>query len=273
MASADDKGGERRGPFDTALLKRRRARGRVGPDFLLRHAGEELLFRLADLAREETVPQAPRMLAAAPGWLAADIRAALPQAKVITLDWLAPAGGDVVANHPALPFADETFDVVLVLFDAAFVNDLPGAFTQWRRVLRPGGRLLQALPGGETLTELRAAFALAERKLGREPGWRVAPFLDVQKLAQLAGLTGFAEVVTDVERLRVRYADALSLMEELRACGWSNPLKERPRTPMTRGLLARAAALYELRFVDADSRLPATFELLYLTAARPPAPK
>ena len=262
---------EQDGPFDTALLKRRRAQGRTGPDFLLRHAGEELVFRLTDLARKEALPQAPRMLAAAPRSLAADIRATLPQADVITLDWLAKAGGDLVADHPRLPFADEAFDVLVVLFDAAFVNDLPGAFLQWRRVLKPGGRLLQALPGGETLAELRAAFALAEQELGREPGWRVAPFLDVQKLAQLAGLAGFAEVVTDVERLRVRYADALSLMEELRTSGWSNPLQERPRTPMTRSLLARAAALYELRFTDADGRLPATFELLYLTATRPSA--
>ncbi len=256
----------RDGPFDTALLKRRRAQGRVGPDFLLRHAAEELCFRLADLRREGAVPAAPRVLSAAPAWLAAEVRVALPEADVLTLDWLAAAGGAVVGDHPALPFADDVFDVLLVLFDAAFVNDLPGAFLQWRRVLKPGGRLLMALPGGETLGELRAAFALAEQETGSAPGWRVAPFLDVRKLAQLAQLAGFTQVVTDVERLRVRYADALSLMEELRACGWSNPLKERSRTPMTRGLLARAAALCELRFSDADGRLPATFELLYLTA-------
>ena len=265
------KTGAQDGPFDTALLKQRRARGRIGPDFLLQHAAEELVFRLTDLARDGAMPDAARILSAAPRRFTTDIRAALPRAEVITLDWLAPAGGDVVADHPALPFADETFHVLLVLFDAAFVNDLPGAFMQWRRVLKPGGRLLMALPGGETLVELRTAFTLAEQQLGREPGWRVAPFLDVQKLAQLAGLAGLTEVVTDVERLRVRYADALSLMEELHTTGWSNPLKERPRTPMSRGLLARAAALYELRHADADGRLPATFELLYLTASRPPA--
>ena len=264
MARADDR--QRAGPFDTALLKWRRAQGRAGPEFLLQHAAEELCFRLTDLARDGVVPGAPRVLAAGPAWLAAEMRMALPKADVLTLDWLAAAGGDIVADHPALPFPDDLFDLVLVLFDAAFVNDLPGAFLQWRRVLKPGGWLLMVLPGGETLSELRAAFALAEREMGREPGWRVAPFLDVQKLAQLAGLAGFTQVVTDVERLRVRYADALSLMEELRVCGWSNPMKERPRRPMTRGLLARAAALYELRFADADGRLPATFELLYLTA-------
>jgi len=192
----------------------------------------------------------------------------LPGATVWQMDWLAAADGHAVADHPALPFADETFDGMLVLFDAAFVNDLPGAFMQWRRVLKPGGRLLLALPGGESLNELRAAFAQAERESGCEPGWRVAPFMDVGKLAQLAGMAGLAEVVTDVERLRVRYADALSMMEELRAAGWSNPLAERPRAPMTRGLLARAAALYELRFADPDGRLPATFELLYLAAVR-----
>jgi len=280
----------RAAPFDVALLRRRRRRGRFAPDFLEELAGEELLARLADLLAAEaagdagervpvmTEDVAAPVLVTGPAWLAARVGQVLPQARVVRADWLAPRGGEesagggvktvVLEDHARLPFADDSFGLVMHLFDLALVNDLPGALMELRRVLRSGAPLLLAMPGGETLRELRAAWRAAElaQAPGREPGWRVAPFMDMRKLAQMAGMAGLRAVVTDVERLTVRHADALRLMAELRAFGWSNPLRARPRVPVSRTLLARAAAHYETHFADDDGRVRATFELVYLSA-------
>ena len=272
-------------PFDTALLRVRRRRGRFAPDFLEQLAGEELLARVGDLlANEKDEALRPEMttpvLVTGPVWLAARVGQMLPRAVVVRADWLAPrppaeADGKamagmpvVVEDHARLPFADDVFGLAVHLFDMALVNDLPRALMELKRVLRPGAPLLLAMPGGETLRELRAAWQAAERarQSGLAPGWRVAPFVDMRKLAQVAGMAGLREVVTDVERLCARYGDALQLMAELRAGGWSNPLRARPRMPVSRGLLARAAAQYEMAFADADGRVRATFELIYLSA-------
>jgi hypothetical protein len=53
--------------------------------------------------------------------------------------------------------------------------------------------------------------------------------------------------------------------------GASNMLAERRRVPMTRRLLARASEIYVERFGLADGRVPATFEILTLTAWAPHA--
>ena len=71
----------------------------------------------------------------------------------------------VAADEEALPFRDGALDLVVSALSLQFVNDLPGALVQIRRALRPDGLLLAALLGGDTLTELRQAFAQAEAEI------------------------------------------------------------------------------------------------------------
>ena len=51
--------------------------------------------------------------------------------------------------------------------------------------------------------------------------------------------------------------------------GESNAVGERRTSASRRATLLRAAALYEERFADAAGRLPATFDVIYLTAWAP----
>ena len=85
----------------------------------------------------------------------------------------------LVYDEEALPFAPMAFDLVVSCGSLHLVNDLPGALVQMRHILRPGGLLLAAFPGGSTLTELRHAWLDAEagRTGGVSP--RIAPFADL----------------------------------------------------------------------------------------------
>ena len=51
----------------------------------------------------------------------------------------------VVADEEALPFGAAAFDLVVSALSLQFVNDLPGALVQIRRVLKPDGLFLAAL--------------------------------------------------------------------------------------------------------------------------------
>ncbi len=66
--------------------------------------------------------------------------------------------------------------------------------------------------------------------------------------------------------MTVTYASPLALMAEIKAMGASNMLTDRRRVPVTRGLLARACEIYSERFGGPDGRVPATFEILTMTA-------
>src|SRR6185312_2614985 len=176
---------------------------------------------------------------------------------------------DRAADEEALPFADASLDLVVSGLALQFVNDLPGTLIQVRRALKPDGLFLAALAGGDSLAELRQSFAEAESEMDGGASPRVAPFADVRELGALLQRAGFALPVIDSERLTVRYASAFALMHDLRRMGATNVLVERRRVPLRRATLSRMADIYAGRFADADGRLRATFEIVWLSGWAP----
>jgi SAM-dependent methyltransferase len=185
-------------------------------------------------------------------------------------DLLATEGGlRVAADEEALPFADGTLDLVVSALALQSVNDLPGALVQIRRALKPDGLFLAALLGGDTLTELRQSFAAAELAIEGGISPRVAPFPDIREMGALLQRAGFALPVSDVDRLIVRYASPFALMQDLRRMGAGNALTERRRLPLRRATLMRMAEIYTEQFSDADGKVRATFEIVWLSGWSP----
>jgi SAM-dependent methyltransferase len=257
--------------FDRSLLDRRRRRAQAqGPTtFLLDRVAQELGERLAAVLRR--FDRAVDL--GTPG--EAVTRALLESGKVGSV---IAARRDpsrrkgvlaVAADEEALPFAAGALDLVVSALSLQFVNDLPGALVQIRRSLKPDGLLLAALVGGESLVELREAFAQAESETEGGISPRVAPFADLRDLGSLLQRAGFALPVVDSDRLTVRYRDALALMHDLRRMGATNVLLERRRKPLKRATLRRVSEIYAERFADADGRLRATFEIVWLSGWAP----
>jgi len=256
--------------FDRRLLRMRRARAAaLGPAiFLIERVADDLAARLSavlrtfDLAVDIGTPNdaVRRRLADRVG----AIVAVDPIASHIAGERLA-----VVADEEALPFRDGSIDLAVSALALQFVNDLPGTLIQIRRALKPDGLLLAAMVGGESLAELRAAFAAAEAEVEGGISPRVAPFADLRDLGALLQRAGFALPVTDVDRVTVRYASPLALMHDLRRMGAGNVLTARRRAPLRRGTLRRVFEIYAERFADADGRIRATFEIVWLSGWAP----
>ncbi len=257
--------------FDRPLLRarQRRAQALGSETFLIDRVAEELSERLSAVLRQFGCA----VDLGTPG--NAVVNALADSGKVATLVHAAHAvcGDalhlDVVADEEALPFADASLDLVVSALALQFVNDLPGALVQIRRALKPDGLFLAALTGGETLTELRQAFAAAESELEGGISPHVAPFADLRDLGALLQRAGFALPVVDSDRVTVRYDNAFALMRDLRRMGATNVLAERRRAPLRRATLMRMAEIYRERFADADGRLRATFEIVWLSGWAP----
>lgn len=262
--------------FDRALLtaRRNRASATAGAhDFLLQRVADDFDERLSIVSR--AFPLALD-LGSHHGVLARRIAASARVGRMISCDpalgLLAQAPAPrVAAELEALPFAPASFDLIVSGLALHLVDDLPGTLVQACRALKPDGLMLAAVLGGETLRELREAWLCAEDELLGGASPRVAPFADVRDLGGLLQRAGFALPVVDSDMVVVTYADPLSLMREIKAMGASNMLVERRRVPVTRRLLLRAAEIYVERFARADGRVPATFEILTLTAWAPHA--
>jgi hypothetical protein len=142
------------------------------------------------------------------------------------------------------------------------VNDLPGALTLVRRMLRPDGVFIGALLGGETLSTLRSLLLTAE---GDRPAARTHPRVDVRSAGDLLVRAGFAMPVADIETLTVRYASLFTLLADLRGMGATSLL---PRAPLARRTLAAAADAFAAS-ADADGRLAERFDIIFLTGWAP----
>ncbi len=175
----------------------------------------------------------------------------------------------ILADEEVLPFAPESLDLVVSGLALQFVNDLPGTFAQIRRALKPDGLFVACMAGGQTLSELRHSWLIAEEEVCGGASARVAPTADVRELGGLLQRAGFALPVVDADVVRVTYSSSLALMRELKAMGAGNVLVDRRRVPVTRSLLARACAVYDEMFCEPDGRVNATFELITLTAWAP----
>jgi SAM-dependent methyltransferase len=243
--------------FDRALLQQRLARAeRLGPvTFLLDRVAEDMEERLSAVNRS--------FADVADLWTPGE--GSLSPTKFSSPTRLG------IADSPdeALPFQSQSFDLVVSALALQFVNDLPGVLAQIRRALRPDGLLLAAMIGGDTLTELRQAFAAAEAECEGGVSPRVAPFADLRDVGGLLQRAGFALPVTDVDRVVVRYDNVFALMADLRRMGATNILRERRREPTRRATLLRLAEIYSQRFSDPDGRIRATFDVIWLSAWAP----
>lgn len=168
------------------------------------------------------------------------------------------------ADFAALPFADESFDVVLASHALLFAADRTVALHEWLRVARGGGRLSLSVPGPTSRTPTaiyREIYTLHGIDTSDRYPTRAA-------LAALAEDAGWVEVETDGDP-----GTAIVLPDEAAFRTWrgigSRGAATAHYTPEQHAALTDAMLRVTPRAADGSYRIP--FGTLYLTARRPTA--
>jgi len=259
-------------PLDPRHIRRAFGRAAVsyGAHAVLQHEVEQRLLERLDYLQRE--PQRVLDIGCGPGIAAAAMRRRWKTACVIALDlalpmlqrvatgWLRPIVR-VNADARALPLADASIDVLFSNLCIQWIDDVPALLAEFRRVLRPGGYLALSTFGPDTLHELRAAWAAADRAP------HVSRFADIATLGDALLHAGFRDPVLDAEHFTVTYADAGQLMRELKAIGATNADAGRLRGLTGPARWQRAIEAYET--FRCEGRLPATYEVIYAHALAP----
>lgn len=165
------------------------------------------------------------------------------------------------ADIERLPFAETTFDMVWCNFALQWLGSPQAAFGEIHRVLRPGGVFMFTTLGPDTLKELRAAYAEADRHV------HVHRFIDLHDYGDMLVDARFADPVMDMEYVTLTYANVPALLRELKASAAGNLDPQRPAGLSGKRTLARLEDVYEP--YRKEGRLPATFEVIYGHAWRP----
>lgn len=259
--------------FDRTALRHqrdRRAKQFDDADFLIREVSERLFDRVLDIPRRFPLALDIGCHAGALGALALDS----PVETLVQMD-ISPnfAGRAAFENktaltlcgdEEALPVTPGIFDLAMSCLSLHWVNDLPGALIQIKRALKPDGLFLGAIFGGDTLRELRAALLEAEIDILGGASPRVSPFADIRDAAGLMQRAGFALPVVDQETIEVTYETAFALMQDIRLMGEAGIVLERRKSFTPRSVFLRAAEIYAERHSNAEGRISARFDILFL---------
>ena len=162
----------------------------------------------------------------------------------------------VAAEAERMPLASHCVDLILSSLAMPWFDPVDDALTECLRTLRPGGLLLLSTLGPDTMKEL--AFAWRDRGDSQ----RMHPFADMHVLGDALVHAGFADVVMDVQRVRVQAPDFWRLCRVLSRSGGSGALAERRRGLTAVETFQAAAARYEsLR--SPDGTLPVSVEFVF----------
>jgi len=260
----------------------RRAFGRAADGYeavaaLQREVASRLLEQLDALGKRE--PMRVLDLGCGPGGAAQAMHKQWPKSDVLAVDFAMPMLRRLGANKPwwkparravqpvcadvaALPFVDDSTDLLFSSLCLQWIADLPRALAGFRRVLRPNGLLLFSTFGPDTLAELRGAFAQADA------GDPVTPFAQIQQVGDALQAAGFRDPVLHRDRFTLTYPDVPALMRELRALGAHNARADRRRSLMGKERMQRVFDAYET--LRRDGVLPSTWEVIYAQAFAPP---
>lgn len=249
--------------FDRDLRRQRRAR------FFAQHLSHNALFDEMACQLSERVQDVKKDFAfildiGGQGSIATQNQKSFVVSTSMSNRATAEATKKVVADEELLPFAAQSFDLIVSNAVLHWVNDLPGTLMQIRHILKQEGLFLAAMLGGRTLQELRHCLLDAELVVTGGISPRLSPTISLQDASGLLQRAGFQLPVADSETITMTYPDAFALMRDLRGMGEGNAHLQRLRHPTRRAVFEKTAQLYGERYPIKDGGIFATFEVIFL---------
>jgi malonyl-CoA O-methyltransferase len=165
----------------------------------------------------------------------------------------------VQADARALPFQNESLDIIVSNLAYQWVEDLAGAFAQCRQSLKKDGTFCITLFGRETFRELFSAIDCASHKK-----IQIQRLASVQDVEQAMKEAGFHNVAVDYERIKTHFPDLKSLLKWIKDIG-ANCLDK--NVFIGKDMLADVDRYYEQHFRDRLG-ICTTLEVIWVKAAK-----
>jgi malonyl-CoA O-methyltransferase len=171
----------------------------------------------------------------------------------------APNVGYLCADAEQLPLAGQIVDGVFSNLALQWCVNLEAVFTDIKRVLKPGGRLVFSTFGPQTLQELKSAWAEVDAYK------HVNEFYSEQQMAHFLRLAGYTEIQIETKRHISSYGSVWDLMKELKQIGAHNVIAGRNKSVTTKTQMQRMIEAYERH--QSGDRIAATFEVIMVSAS------
>ena len=210
----------------------------------------EVARRLLEHRPEETV-------------VVSDLAHDMTRTAGLNLPGVLAADGDA----QTLPFRDKSFGMVLSSSVFQWIEDLPTALAECRRVLKPGGLFSFAMFCEGTLVELRETFRRALSVCQSDWPFHFQSFPDQDEVEAAMLQAGFVDAHCHVEIEKEYHADFRRLLVGLKRIGAQNASRSRPRGLFPRRVMLEMNRYYRDAF-QSDEGLSASYGVLYGVAVK-----
>lgn len=173
-----------------------------------------------------------------------------------------PGAWALDADAACLPFVDRSFGLMLSASMYQWIVDLPAAFAESARVLKPGGVFAFALFGAGTLCELRSCHHRALGEVDASRTSHTQEFPSREEVAEALRRAGFVGIAVESVDEREHHADVPDLLRSLKKIGAQNASRSGPPGLASRRVMERMMELYR-REHGRDGMIPATYEVIY----------
>src|SRR3990167_6591439 len=154
----------------------------------------------------------------------------------------------ITTDGEILPCKNETFDIVISNLTYQWLPNLDTAFSEARRVLRPGGIFTFSTLGTETLKELRYCYAEASAKFNKDGLPPFMGFSEKQAIQSVLESAGFKNISIEITKMLKAYPDMWALLKAMKSIGAGNPFKQGDKSLARGSLLKKMVERYEEKF-------------------------
>jgi malonyl-CoA O-methyltransferase len=234
---------------------------------LQRMSAEQLLNKLSDKSISTCLD-----VGCGTGWVTQNLAKKLPNIDVFAMDLAEGMLNHARHNHPLanlhwlcgdaenLPVLAQSMDLVFSNLAIQWCENPLALFAEFTRVLKPGGEIVIATLGPQTLHELRDAWALVDAAV------HVNSFADKSVLHHAIDRSGLQIVDWQEQISQPCYVQLVELLQELKLLGAHNVNAGRPRGLTGRARLKQLQDSYQRN----DNELyPATWQLWFMRLRKP----
>ena len=175
--------------------------------------------------------------------------------------WFEPSH-NFVADMDALPFADNSIDLIFSNCVFQWSHHLPSLFSELKRCLTPDGSMFFSTFGPQTLHEIKQCWANIDSQQ------HVHDFVPLQSIGDTLLSCGFAQPVVDQECITLEYQSLSQLLKDLKNTGARNlsPKRQKGLTPPSSLKKLETLFAQELK---KQGHFGCTYEVIYGHAIKP----
>ncbi|UQD54605.1 class I SAM-dependent methyltransferase [Anaplasma phagocytophilum] len=169
----------------------------------------------------------------------------------------------VVSDDEAMPFLEQSFDLVISYLTLHNLNSLVEAISRINSILGKGGVFIAAAFGESTLRGIKKAIISAE---GGCVVPRIQPFPRSSDMAMLLQTCGFMDIVVDVSVICISYESLHHLYKDLKDMG-EGDMVNKGSEPLEPAIMERAWHLYRRALAgkgEGEDTLPVEYEIIFL---------